>query len=81
MLNSPFVWVGLLAVFLLPFGIYWKGTVDGKAACRAITMEANIAETHKSLKDKDNARKIVNETDDIDRLLSELGILRPDADR
>ena len=44
-------------------------------------LEDEIQNTDEALKDRDNADQIVNRTDDIDALLNELGIMRPDADR
>jgi len=66
-----------LTVFgLFVTSIYWKGLSTGKSNCRTQYVQTALVETQNSIKDKAHAKKIVRESDDIDQLLRDLGIMR-----
>lgn len=51
---------------------------EGKQACVTNTLELTIEKTEQARKDREDAEKFVQNHDDIDALLAQLGIMRGD---
>lgn len=66
-----------MAVFAGLFYIYEQG----RRANEVDTLKIAVKETTQAVRDKQNAKKIVNKADDVDALLIELSIMRSDEDR
>lgn len=63
------------------FGLYLWARFDAYNSCKSEFLEAQIKATHEAIGDKNEAKRIVDETTDIDKLLSDLGIMRANDDR
>ena len=69
---------GALVTFFA-FGVYMYS--EGKNACEVKNLKIVVKETTTAIKDREDAKKQVRNTDDIDSLLTKRGIMRNVSNR